>query len=425
MRRVIYILFGLAVLVIFTVLLPINHDKILLRWYGEWRAHVPLMVLLLFTFLLGMASAGVLFAANRLIAIIERRKDRWIPGSHRKALALLREGEEKITRGKEAEAETAIRKAEKMYPGFTKAHEALIRLYLTQNRKIDAAVELEKAVAFDPKNIRLQMKLARLSLETGDTARALKALNDILNTEPYHAPARRLLPAALADAAQWEDAVKAQEALLKNLPKQLAPPEEKNLLAYRTEYARSIAFTDAGKAIKILNEVLKQDPGFLPAALTSAEIHSSKNKLKEAFNTLAEAFGKKPEPFIYERLINMKIEDSLKVAEEIAEEALRENPRRHALRIARVRTRLLNDLPGDALEELSKISGKHSLEPKLLEAAAQLKLGKTDKAAEILQQAIKALNIEYTCSDCGWRFPRWIARCVNCKAFNTMTTPTE
>jgi len=410
--------------VIFIVLLPINHDKILLRWYGEWRGHVPLMVLLLLTFILGMASAVMLFAANYLFSVFERRGKKWLPGSHRKAGSLLAESETKLKKGDEVGAEAALQEATKIYPALVEAYEALARLYLMQGRKDAAVTEYNKAVAVDPKNIRLQVAVAYLSLETGDTARALKAFKDILDIEPEYAPARRLLPSALAEAAQWEDAVKAQEALLKILPKHLAAQEEVNFLAYRTEYARSIISSDPGKAAKILNEVLKSDPGFIPAALAAAEIYSSKHKPKEAFNTLAAAFMRRPEPFLYERLANMKADES-KLVEDLVEEALRENPRRHALRIARAKMRLQKDMPEEALDELSKISGEPEVDKLLVEAASQMKLGKHDRAAEALNRAIKALSVEYTCSACGWPFNRWIARCANCKAFNSMTARTD
>ncbi|GEM_PF-3450983 len=421
MRRVVNILFGLAVLVAFGALLPINHDKILLRWWSGWETHIPLMVLLLFAFLIGIMFAGLLFFTHWLITVIERREKEWMPKPLRKAHKTLRHGENVLKKGKETDAEEAFREALKHYPGFAEAHIALGRLYRIQDKKDDALKEFLIAAALKPENVQLKMDVARLSFEAGDAARTAKTLGEVVDIEPDHPEAVRLMPEALAQAARWDEAIESQRKLIKSLPKELKPAEEEALREYQTEYARSLAGVAPGKSAKILAGILRHAPAFLPAVMAAADMQIMKGKEKEAYGVLAEAFRSRPEPFLYERLANMG-DDFFDHAQELAGEALQTYPRHHALRIAGAKTLLGRNLAKETLDEAGKISGEPGFERLLIEAAANMKLGKTDEAAKAVGKAIEVMNIDYKCSNCGYSHRRWLAQCAQCGKFNTMTT---
>jgi len=421
MKRVVNIIFGLSLLALFAALLPLNHDKIPLRWWSGWETHLPLTVLLLFTLLIGMASAVVLILAHRLITVLERRQREWAPRQQRKARKLLQLGANELKKGDESDAERAFREALKLSPRFAESYKALGRLYIMQGKKAEALIEFMRAAALEPDDVQVKIEVAQISLETDDWAKAIKALEDTVKIEPDHPIARRLTPLAFAETARWEEAVEAQDRLIKSLSKELRPPEEERLGKYRTEYARSLVGVDSKKSGKILADVLRKTPDFLPAALTAAEMQMTKDKPKRAYDILAEAFRLRPEPFLFERLLQIEGEHFFERTQELIEETLKVHPRHHALRIARAKGLIERNLAKVALDEIGKISGDPRLELLLIEAAARLKLGEVNEASIALNKAIEAMSIEYKCSVCGQCQRRWSALCTQCGSCNTIT----
>lgn len=421
MRRIANIIFGLAIVIVFGVLLPLNHDKIPIKWWSGWQTQTPLSILLLFTFAAGMLYASAVIIINHLLRVIERADHGWRPGALRKALNLKRRGDALSKQGRFSEAESLYRNAIKAYPRSAEVYEAIAALLIRQDRLEEGIKELGKALAFDPENPELLIKLAEHSLAADDALTAIKSLKKAIEIDPENMRAAKLLPEACARDSRWEDAVAAQKQVVFKRDDDGKALEQQILFGFQTEFARRFAGANPAKALKILSEILKQDRGFIPAAVIAASIHVEKEKHEDAFKVLADTFNVRPEPFIFRKLAGLQVKNALERAEQLAETVLRDNPRYHALRIETARVNVERNLSNEALEQIGKISGRSSVPELILKASAMLKLINTEDAKEAIEDAVKAIALDYECSKCSWRNTGWLSRCEKCGTFNSMT----
>jgi len=421
MRKFLNILFGLAVLVGFGALLPINHVRVPLKWWGGAQGQIPLAVLLLFAFLSGMAYLAVIIGVNRFIGALREREETAPSGVQRKSLKLMQRAEKELARGDEARAEQTYLRATREHPGFAPPYKALGELYRARGDIERALAWYSKLLALEPADTDVGVKIAEMALARGDAFRAVKVLGEALRARPHHPRARRLLPRACAEAGKWSEAVEAQRKLAKSLPPGEREAADEKLCAYNTEYARSLAGEDGETAEKILAEVLRKNPAYLPAAVLASELKANKGEPDEAREILERAFRRRPEPFLYERLATMDAADSFERAETALAEALERIPGNNALRVARARVLLRRGMPSGALEELEKANGETGVEKLLVEAAARHELGETARAVEAIRQALEIARPTYVCSDCRHQSRHWASRCRMCGEFNTIT----
>ena len=421
MKRFINIVFGLIVLVAFGAMLPINHDKIPLRWWSGWEANPPLTVLLLFAFLTGVVYAIVIIYSNKLLGLIKSRERQWMNRPRRRAYKLTKRAMELIDDGAYSDARELLRKATETQPRLGIIHEALGRLYTEQGKLEEAVKSFGMAVAYEPENPKPLIRLAETSLAAGDANMAVKALNKIETLKATGPESRRLAPMALAEAGRWEEAVEAQKDLIKKTDKSLRESFEEKLDEYKTELARSMATHNPSGASKMVAEILKKRPGNIPAALLATELLLSKGKTEDAFSTLAATFRHRPEPFLYTHMAEMRANNAFERAENLADEILKKDPRYHALRLAKARARLDRNLAAEALGELEKISGSPTFEHMVVEAAAKFKLGNAQEAKQSIDRAVEAMPTNYVCSACGWNNHGWSAVCPKCRSCDTMT----
>ncbi len=421
MRKFLNILFGLVVIVGFGVILPINHVRVPLKWWGGAQGEMPLAVLLFFTFLSGIAYLTLIIGVNRLVKSIQRREERAAPGAQHKALKLMEAANRELARGNEARAEETYLRALRQHPGLSQGYEALGELYRARGDAERALEWYSKSVALEPTNVAVQVKTAEMAMKRGDSSRAIKALREAVRAQPEHPRAKRLLPPTYAEAGRWREAVEAQKKLAKGLPAKDKAAEEGKIPAYNTEYARSMAAENGEAAEKILADVLKKNPAYLPAAVLASELKSNRGKTEQARDMLERVLVQRPEPFVYERLAALNTPDSFERAEKAAAEVLERNPHNHSLRVARARVLLEKGMPSKALEELENISGELGLEKFVVEAAALCKLGKTGKGSEAIRRALELARPAYICSNCRHQSRHWAARCRVCGEFNTIS----
>lgn len=163
----------------------------------------------------------------------------------------------------------------------------LATAYLMEKQPAKAAELYSRAIELNPESSALRMQLARTQLGAGETAQAITELERVIADTPDATAANSLLVLTLVRDGRLDDAEKAARALRE---KAADKPVSHFLLA-------SIALrrndTAAGRAA--LEEALRVDADFLPAALTLALLDRQTGRSDEARQRYEKVLSRKPQ----------------------------------------------------------------------------------------------------------------------------------
>ena len=161
-----------------------------------------------------------------------------------------------------ADAELWLKKIIDSNPRYTRAYNLLGKIRFNQDRLGEALAFYEKALALEPQNLALKMRIATLSARNGDTARALALLDELAGD------ARLLADEAGRDflldvAAKYAEVGRPDRglALLKGLLER-RPKDAKVWNELGSVQARGKDFAAARTSFE---QALAADPGFAPA----------------------------------------------------------------------------------------------------------------------------------------------------------------
>jgi MSHA biogenesis protein MshN len=132
---------------------------------------------------------------------------------YQKGYALLQRGDRKG-------AESVWRKALRIDANHTSSRESLAILYLSQSRRIEAAEQLQKGLAFDPGNNKLALLYARMQLDAEDSKGAVATLEKAMQTQPQTADFYAFTAAVYQRMGDFEKSIAAYQAALKKQSKQ-------------------------------------------------------------------------------------------------------------------------------------------------------------------------------------------------------------
>ena len=414
---------GLVVLAVAALvfLAPLNHGIVGLRFWGGWELKWPLWFFLLASFGAGLVFVIAYIVLGSTAEALDRRLFHWEPRARRQARGVLRRGREAMERGEEHAAYRCFLRAQRLDPRFSEAYSAMAEWFHLNEQYPRAMDEARKAISLDPSDPGALEQLAIYAAKAGEPGRSADSLIHLLEIRPESHRARRMLPVALAGAGRWEEALDAQKIFTSSLDKDERGPHLETLRGIKTELARAIMAVQPKRAQKLLKEVLKKSPGFIPSAIIYADNLSQAGKGREAGKTLSAAFNANPEVELYEKLCDLDALDSFEQANTAAIKVLDERPRYHALRLARARKMLLRGRFTEAKEELEKISGEPDAFRQLAWSIAMRGTG-SDSCSEAEKGFLKAYKFDHTCSSCGRPNPGWAPRCPECGKWNTLTT---
>jgi tetratricopeptide (TPR) repeat protein len=120
--------------------------------------------------------------------------------------------------GKWAEAETLYRQVLNAKPNLSGGHSALAIVLLAQGRDTEAAEELHRELALDPKNHLALFQLGSLLLKKGEVGQALPVLNAARDLRPDFQPGLLELGRALLQTRQAPQAVQHLQQLVARAP---------------------------------------------------------------------------------------------------------------------------------------------------------------------------------------------------------------
>ncbi len=307
--------------------------------------------------------------------------------------------------------------------------DALLRMgdIFQANKDYKSAFDYYKIVRdINPKNIEA-LFLMESSLENMKRYdEALKYLEEILDIDSGNLTAISRKRAILERKEKWDDLLSLQKAAIKAANEDDKQEEERRLLGYKYEYARtSLESGHLEKAEKVFRTILKIDNTFLPAHLGLAEVLSTKGETEEAINILEKGFENLNSIILLARLEDMLIN----VGEpgrllRFYKNAVSKNPNDHALKFLLGKLYYRLEMVDDAMDVLNSIDTSLFSSPELYSLRGELymKRNQTQKALDELRKACgikRSLMIKYCCSRCSHISDDWTGRCAKCSEWNT------
>ena len=175
------------------------------------------------------------------------------------------------------------------------------RAYAALGAAPKALSAFNEAVHLAPDNASLRMRLGATQLRAGDTADAVKDLQESLDISP-NTPAGEMLVLTDLAAAHWKEAEAAAETLGKAQPNSPIPGNLQGLI--------KLAQFDLAGAHTQFAELSQKYPKYLPARLNLAQVLSLEGKSGEAEDTLRQILVQEPANGVaLTRLVNLLLRD--------------------------------------------------------------------------------------------------------------------
>lgn len=189
---------------------------------------------------------------------------------------------------------------------IAQAYDQFLRAHLLENEDVDAAIAAyRRASELDPTSATIHADLADLLMREGRASAALQSAEQALRLSPDNRDAHRVLGTVYATlastpadgqrqtrAAQRENLAKAVEHLEQAIPPPMAAADA-NL---RAMLARLYMATSAyEKAIPVLADLVKQEPGWQDGPGLLAEAYSSAGRAADGIKWLEESADEHPQ----------------------------------------------------------------------------------------------------------------------------------
>lgn len=356
---------------------------------------------------------------NRLQIQKKHKREEKIKEFYAKALnAIMRE---KITEAKEALQEILKEEPDHI--------DAIIRLGDLAVKEEDYKTALKyyrKAYELDPKNIVPLFSLENVMEKINENEMALKYIEQITNLEPDNLTAHYKMRTILEKLERWSDLINLQKKILKLIPEFKKTEEERRLIGYSYEYARTnLESGDLEQAGRIFESIIKSNPDFIPAQLGMAEVMIARGEMEEAIEFLQKSFRE-----LKSNLLLIRLEDLLismgdpKRLIQFYIKAINEQQQNIELKFLLGRLYYRLEMIDDAIDTLSSIDPAVCSTPKLhcIKGYLYLRRNQVTKAVaefKSLCPEAKVSNLTYICKECSSSFDEWSGRCSICNQWNS------
>jgi len=257
-----------------------------------------------------------------------------------------------------------------------------------------------------------------------ETRAATVALEQAVTREPESPRLVEALRDCYARERRWSDAADVETRLLTltRTPAEVAR-EQRLLRGFR--YEAALAHDDTEEVLRELRALWRQDPGFLPAAVSLAELLEQIGQLREAGRVSARSARLRPAPVLLARLetVFRELERPKKVV--AFYRRLRRRSDSPLLLYRLVRFLLSEGALDEAAAELEAAKQRLSddREYQLLWGEVLRLRGNSELALQAFRNALDPTAAErpqHACSACSRTFPDWGSRCPACGEWDTL-----
>jgi tetratricopeptide (TPR) repeat protein len=406
----------------------VNPGEIKFVVTNDWTIALPVMLLVFLSFFTGVTLAvfnSLFVDARRAIKDIRvRRKRKLLEQSE----ANYRKGTGELLRGNPQKARQLLTKALEANPDDIDILLCLAEANMDDKKPQWAMKILEAGLLKNPGNMEVLSSIAKNSLSIGDDFKALKAFEEMLNTDPDHPVALKGLRDLRIDKGEWEEASQLQKRFVSRARNGEDLSRAKELLAGLL-YESAVECMNEGNpdgAEDKAKEALKNDDAFIPAHLLLGEVHYRKGNSVDAVKVWEKAYDKYPEVEFFLRLEDMYLKESdpQKILDRY-KMAIAARPGDIKLRLLLARLFLRLEMVDDAIGELERIGseGEEGFYQRILLGEAYSRREQENKATTLFKSALgldNELPPPFRCSRCNCNLLQWESRCPSCKRWNTL-----
>lgn len=417
----------LAVVIAFAYFAFYNPGSVTLNLWQGRPTELPVAgVALIF-----MAAGAMVVFFLFLVRGLRKTYDGLLQGARRrkraKAEELYDRGVDAHLAGKTELALSLLKGALDKDPEFLFPNFRLGKVYLEQGL-FDEAIDLHRAVLVKhPRNLRLLFMLVDDYVAAGRPTEAASLLKDIIGKDDSNRTALTMLRDIQEEEEEWESAVETQKRLMKNSG---SPDSLAYLKGLRCQWAISLTQRgDYDRAVKILKDIIKDDPRFVPALVALGDAYLGQGRSNEGLKVLGRGYSQHQNPaflqVMEERLLER--EEPRRLVESFRS-LIDSKPQDLFLNLFYAKICLRLEMIDEGFMALKRVEST-GYESSLLYAL----LGEFDARRERYEDAAedfhRALSLsdgfdpQFSCGVCGQASGRWEPRCWSCGSWNSFILP--
>jgi len=291
-----------------------------------------------------------------------------------------------------------------------------------------AVKHMETFCVAQPENVEARYLLAEALLANRNSDAATAVLKKVAHDHPKQAlRAWRRLRALHTDAQRWDEALEAHRKLNQHFSGEMGTGEKAqgSALLYQVGLGKVEAdqFKEASQAFQ---QVLKEDPGFLPAQLSLGRCMVLQDQEQQGVEIWLEGFRQTGEGAFLQEIEDYfiqigKPDDGLAVLERVA--AASEHATTAKFFLGKMLYRL--EILDRALDQFMEVRSQVVYSPILFFFMAKIhaRRGRTDQALNEYRQLLRnlgVLKLRFECSVCGHRTTDYTDRCESCASWNSV-----
>lgn len=427
LKRFLGFVVGGTFLLAFIYLSYMNGQEVAFRYYpGRDPIAGPLMILLLAAFFLGALLIFLLALLRETQWTVRDLRRRRLEKKAEVERSRVEAGRQLQWGGQADQARNVLRRARRRADG-PDAYRILAQADLESGRLDEARATLEDGLANHRDDPQLLALFADVYRRLGQPTVATVQLEKAVAADPKSPRLLETLRDAYMGESRWVEALRTEEALLGTLRSPDRILREQPLIRGLRYEAALAAEGDAAR-IQDLRSVLAQYPGFVPAAVALGDVFRRTDRVPEALRVWTRAAQQRPLPVLLER-----IEDTWTAAGQSKKvmsfyrSLTREHPRSIWPALGVVRMLLAEEKDAEADEEIERLRARFDHDAGLhrIRAERHRRQGEWRAAAEALSTALARLeSIAWRCRECARPAVAWRPRCEGCGHWDSLETST-
>lgn len=428
--RILFFLILVILLIIFFIYLAVLNPapvSLTLPFVGHLK-DVPTIVVILSSILLGIGFAFVVMVIKETSRSVGSWRIRRRQKEKETTESLYNQGLNLMSAGRRADAIVNFNKVISRNPQFVYAYVSLGDIYISEGN-YDRAIEcFARAHHLKKDSIDILIKQEKgfeLARRPTEEIAVLKKIIELDNTNLYAYVKIRQLYIQLES---WEEAFEVQNQILsltKSGPQRKT--EQQSLVGILYEIAgESLRKENLPEAIKQFRDIIKNNPGFVPAYLKLAQAYQASGDAEEAIRMLLKANKQFPTYLYFPYLEELYLsQDNPSAIIEAYKDAIRRSPDDVRLCFLLGKLYLRLEMLDEAIGQFEEVLSKGTEFP-----LVHFMIGEIHDRFRRYQEAGKAYKnaaripaegngLLYNCTTCHNRTTDWLDRCPNCHNWNT------
>jgi lipopolysaccharide biosynthesis regulator YciM len=418
----------LAVVVAFSYFAFYNQDVVSLKLWKGQAMDLPVVGVVLISMSIGAAIVFLLFALRGIRRTYDQIQTGMIKRRRLKAEELYNRGVDAHLSGKMLKAVKLLEDAISKDPEYLLPFFRLGTVYLEMGQEKKALELHRKALEAHPDNLRILLFLVDDYLAIGELDEAAGVLRKIISKDDSNRSALEALRDIQEKKGDWRGAVESQSRIMKVAGKDGETVQRQRGLRY--QWALDLlAGGESDRGVRILREILKEDPGFLAAVVTLGEAHLKAGKVEEGIKVLSEGYRRHLNPVFLQVMEHKLIKhDNPSRLVKVFRKLIEQSPEDVLLHLFYGKICLRLEMIDEGYMALRKVESM-GYESALLHALLGEVSARRERYEEAIEEFRRYIDLSdgtsprFVCGNCGNISEGWNARCDSCSLWNSYALP--